>query len=170
MINWNAIQAIGDMAGAVGVIVTLIYLSIQLRQNTKASRVTAIQNSMENSARFSELLATHDDLSHIFWLGLSDPDSLDADSKRKFVSTLNVFMRRELVAFYLHRQGVMPDHLWAARLGALTSTFNQPGLKMYLSVARDTLPEDFQSFLDEIAQRKSTMSDDLKSLLTQQEA
>lgn len=166
MINWDAIAAIGDLVGAVGVIVTLIYLAVQLRQNTAASQLTAIQNSVENSARFSELLATHDDLARLFWRGLSDPDSLDAAEKRRFVGTLNVFMRREVVAFYLHREGVMPDHLWAARQAALTSTFNQPGLRMYLSVAGDTLPEDFRMFIDEISKHESTMTDSLRSLLT----
>ncbi len=55
--NWEAIGAIGEIAGAIGVIVTLMYLAIQLRQNTNASQVAAIQSSMENSARFSELIS-----------------------------------------------------------------------------------------------------------------
>lgn len=147
-------------------VVTLIYLSTQLGQNTAASRITAIQNSVENSARFSELLLTDDDLANTFWLSLSDPDSLDAASKRKFITTLNVFLRRELVAFYLHREGVMPDHLWAARQAALTGTCNQPGLKMYLSVAGETLPKDFRDYLDEMSKHESTMTDGLRSILT----
>ena len=36
--EWEAIGAIGEVGGAVGVIVTLIYLAGQLRQNTKALR------------------------------------------------------------------------------------------------------------------------------------
>jgi len=56
--NWEAIGAIGEIAGAIGVVVTLAYLSVQLRQNTKASRLSAIQAASENSSRFSELLAS----------------------------------------------------------------------------------------------------------------
>ena len=43
--NWEAVSAIGEIAGAAGVIVTLGYLSIQIRQNTKASRITAVQTA-----------------------------------------------------------------------------------------------------------------------------
>ena len=32
--NWHAIGAIGEIVGATAVVVTLIYLSIQMRQNT----------------------------------------------------------------------------------------------------------------------------------------
>lgn len=33
--NWQAIGAIGELAGAVGVIATLGYLAFQVRQNTR---------------------------------------------------------------------------------------------------------------------------------------
>jgi len=124
--NWDAIAAIGEITGAAGVVVTLIYLAVQLRQNTKASQTAAIQNSMENSARFSELISTDEVLGNIFWLGLSNPEKLSASETRRFVSVLNVFLRRESVAYYLYKQGVMPEELWAARVASLTGALNQP--------------------------------------------
>jgi hypothetical protein len=36
-LNWDAIGAIGEVLGAVAVVVTLIYLAVQLRQNTVAT-------------------------------------------------------------------------------------------------------------------------------------
>lgn len=36
--NWDALGAIGEMLGAIGVIATLLYLSVQIRQNTRAIR------------------------------------------------------------------------------------------------------------------------------------
>jgi len=36
--NWDALSAIGELLGATGVVVTLIYLSVQIRQNTRAIR------------------------------------------------------------------------------------------------------------------------------------
>lgn len=34
--NWEAIGALGEIAGAVAVIVTLLYLAKQIRQNSKS--------------------------------------------------------------------------------------------------------------------------------------
>jgi len=42
-INWDAIGAIGEIVGALGVIVTVGYLAIQVRQNTFASRAQTYQ-------------------------------------------------------------------------------------------------------------------------------
>ena len=36
--NWDALGAIGEMLSAIGVIATLLYLSVQIRQNTRAIR------------------------------------------------------------------------------------------------------------------------------------
>jgi len=40
--NWEAIGAIGEVLGAVAVLVTLVYLAVQIRQNTQALKVTAM--------------------------------------------------------------------------------------------------------------------------------
>lgn len=168
--DWEAIGAVGEIAGAIGVIVTLIYLAIQLRQNTKASKVVAVQSSMENSAKFSELLATDGALARIFFMGLSSPEELTATEMRRFVSILNVFLRRESVAYYLYREGTMPKELWGARVNALQGALNQPGLRVYLDTSADSLPADFRVFIEEIATQESTMTESTRTLMTQRDA
>ncbi len=167
--NWDAIGAVGEIAGAAGVIITLVYLSIQLRQSIKASKLTAIQSSMENSARFSEILSTDDEFAEVFWRGLADPHDLDAIDRRKFVSALNVFMRRESVAFYLHKEGVMPDHLWQARVAVISGTLNQPGFHLYLETVAETIPNDFREFLEDRVKEDSNLNDQAKELLFQRD-
>jgi hypothetical protein len=39
--DWNAIGALGELAGAIGVILSLIYLASQIRQNTLSNRIAA---------------------------------------------------------------------------------------------------------------------------------
>ena len=51
--NWEAIGAIGEIVGAVAVVFTLIYLTIQLRQNTatvKAATYQAVAEALADSA------------------------------------------------------------------------------------------------------------------------
>ena len=58
--NWEAVGAIGEVAGAIGVVATLIYLAIQIRQNSAVTRAQTraqislygnqiIQNNLNNS-------------------------------------------------------------------------------------------------------------------------
>ena len=50
--NWEAIGAIGEVAGAVAVFASLVYLALQIRQNTRAIRGSAEREmvSLQQSA------------------------------------------------------------------------------------------------------------------------
>ena len=163
--NREAIGAIVEIAGAAGVTLTLLYLAVQIRQNTRASRLNAIQESTENSARFSEFLASDADLGNIFWQGLVDPESLNLDEKRRFIATLNIFMRREAMAFFLHQEGLLPDEFWSARVTVLSGTLNQPGMELYLKSASDNLPRKFLDHVLELTSRESTLSEEAREIL-----
>jgi hypothetical protein len=46
--NWNALGALGELVGG-AVVITLIYLSAQTRQNTKAMRHASIRGVIEDA-------------------------------------------------------------------------------------------------------------------------
>ena len=53
--NWDAIGALGEVAGALVVIISVIYLASQVRQNTATSRAEALRTiSIEISRGFQE--------------------------------------------------------------------------------------------------------------------
>ena len=81
--NWEAIGALAELAGAAGVVVTLVYLSVQLRQNTRAIRGSegAYRSNLEmaTNARFFDLrrdVYSDPELASIWVRGLVDPDTL----------------------------------------------------------------------------------------------
>ena len=89
--NWEAIGAIGEMIGAVGVILTLGYLAYQIRQNTQqlaqnertsiAAAVNASTTSHRENRRF---IYTSAEVSNIILKGMADPQNLDATEQYRF--------------------------------------------------------------------------------------
>jgi len=51
--NWEAVGAIGEIVGAIAVIATLIYLSMQVRQSSKLAKATIHENRAGSSQRIS---------------------------------------------------------------------------------------------------------------------
>ena len=43
--NWDAIDAVGEILGAIAVLVTLIYVAVQVRQGRIAQKIEAIRNN-----------------------------------------------------------------------------------------------------------------------------
>ena len=54
--NWEAVGAIGEVVGAMGIIVTLAYLAYQIRQNTQGMRLTARQTLTHQNTEYTKLL------------------------------------------------------------------------------------------------------------------
>ena len=81
--NWDAIGAIGEIVGATGVIVTLIYLAVQIRQNTSATNRTNVRNVLEsNNSALSSLL--DESVSEIFVRGLKSLEGLNEVERYRF--------------------------------------------------------------------------------------
>ena len=51
---------IGEFLGSIGVIATLIYLAIQIRQNTDATNRTAFQDLVNAQAEFNKAASTRE--------------------------------------------------------------------------------------------------------------
>lgn len=54
--NWDAIGAIAEFAGAVAIFVTLVYLAIQVRQANKQRELEAFRHTWDSLNHFCDLL------------------------------------------------------------------------------------------------------------------
>ncbi len=94
--DWGAI---GELVGGVAVIVTLIYLALQVRQNTRqfsrtveATQLAAFERNVESGNRIRELLLLHPDLIALLLKGYDSYKELDTSEKVRFGMLLrNIF-------------------------------------------------------------------------------
>lgn len=85
--NWDAIGAVAELVGALGVIASLLYLAGQVRAGTRASAVDAKLQSTGYLARFVELLIVHPELTELQLRGRADSDAL---SKADYIQFSNM--------------------------------------------------------------------------------
>ncbi len=60
--NWDAVGAVGEILGAIAVFVSLIYLAVQTRNNTRALRSSAFHQVRESFSQVSLAMAEDPDL------------------------------------------------------------------------------------------------------------
>lgn len=75
--------AIGEFVGSVGVIASLIYLAVQIRQNSKTMRTGAYQKIVEDRSSISNYVVQQH-LTPVWRRGVSDYPSLSDDEKVQF--------------------------------------------------------------------------------------
>ena len=74
--NLNDLANIGQVIGAIAVVISLFYVASQIRQNTNAVRSATAQTVHEHFAKWYHLVAADDELAQIVAKGLRDYGSL----------------------------------------------------------------------------------------------
>ena len=91
--NWDAIGAVAELAGAIGVILSLVYLAGQIRNQNKESQLTAINEMTSQWNAFMGDMATNNDLARIWAKGLMDFDSLESTEQVQLSTHFNRIFR-----------------------------------------------------------------------------
>ena len=84
--NWDAIGAVGEVVGALAVLVTLAYLALQMRQNTKAMNLQTAQAVFHQSYEFLSSLAEQDRATT--WLKLNRAERFEDNNEWVIAQTL----------------------------------------------------------------------------------
>lgn len=147
--NWDAVAAIGQVAGAVLVGITLIYLARQLRQNTSAlqsSSFLAISTLMGSTM---EVFAAHSDLAPLLIKAQSGLDGLSADERARFGFLMMMTYRRvETVVVQRHLGFVDPDLTQGFERSAL-SGLGARGTRQWWDGSKGAFSNLFSTWVDE---------------------
>ncbi len=124
--NWDAIGAVGEILGALGVLGSLIYLGSQIRDNTRSLGAASLQAVLDGPRdRWLLPLANNDETAEIWSKGLTSLDYLGANEKRRFwfLMTEQYFQMQQCM--HLRERGLIPEvdyDAWLKWTVALTRT------------------------------------------------
>ena len=83
-VNWEALSALANLVAAIGVIATLIYLAVQIRQNNNQLRGAATVAVYDYQRSLTETLTRDQELYKIALRGNEDLNSLDSWERQRF--------------------------------------------------------------------------------------
>jgi len=146
--NLDAIGNIGEAVGAVAVVVSLVYLMIQLRQNTRTIRSATYQSIVATAAACNQTLTQNKELARVMRLGGRDPSQLDADEQVQF-SFLGLQFFDIFENLYLqHAHGILEEDYWRSRCRSFFGLFDNPGFRDLWSKTKHNYSSRFREFVD----------------------
>lgn len=146
--NWEAIGAIGEILGALAVVVTLFYLAIQIRENTRVTRAEMTKDLYLASRAAILDLTSNDELARL-WAEIREFDDKDAARRYTFYQS---FFRLYELQFTLANQGLLDENIATSytriiQMFARTRYFDE-----YWSEAQSEFNDAFAAHVD--AQRE----------------
>jgi hypothetical protein len=110
--NLNDLANLGQIVGALAVVISLFYVAHQIRQNTNAVRSATAQTVHEHFANWYQMVAADPELASITASGLRDYSSLTEQERVRFVSAVMSFLSYSQNAFLKWREGLLASPLW----------------------------------------------------------
>jgi hypothetical protein len=146
--NWDAISAVAESVGAIGVIATLVYLAVQIRSNTNAVRAAAYDSFVAQFRDWNAPLRTSPELSAQFAIQIEEIDKLDDVSRKHATHVFFDFLKLAENLHYQYRMGMIDDSLWSGWDRFFHHYLTSPGMTWYWEGRRDFCDPKFVEYVD----------------------
>ena len=158
--GWNAVSAIAGTLAAIAVALTVVYLAIQIRKNTLATRSQTYYSLTAALAEAAAILALNEDLARIYRIGISRPDGLSEDDFYRFAMySISQFRRYENL-FFQYRSGLVDDEFWDGQGNNILWFFHRPGTQAWWKDKRLTYTISFREYLENSKESDLTSQQD----------
>lgn len=142
-----SVSALAQVVSAVGVIISLVYLAIQVQQNTRAVRNSTHHVLTLTRLDYITMVAQNADLSHILRVGVQDLGQLDEDERQRFNLLMYYMFSSGENFYYQYRQGALDAEQWERWCGTLRVYFRQPGIRAWFETHLTPFAASYTVFL-----------------------
>jgi len=151
--DWEAIGAIGEVVGALGVVATLGYLAIQIRTQNNESKLNAVHEILVG---FRESLQSFSsgDLVEVFAKANEDYDSLTKAETLKLLSGLIPMLRLWEEAFIQNEKRRLEDRVWKGINSQYSDYFMYAAFNKTWTLRGKHFDSKFQAHVNHIAKRE----------------
>ncbi len=140
--------SIGEFVAAIATLATLVYLALQIRQNTRVVRSTAFQQVVDSFSEVSLVISKDRDLTEIFVRGSDGLASLDLVEQRRLRFLLLSYFRRAESVFFHSEQGTLHMDSWVGIRESLKVSCQSPGVREMWEQNANLFNPRFRSFVE----------------------
>lgn len=151
--NWEMLTAVGQLAAVFIGIPSIIYLAIQIREQTKERRHAAVNALTVQWGDLTRSLHDNAEFAATFLRGVQSFTNLDAVSKLRFSAFFNRFLKNFEGMYFSHRDGILAAALWGEIERTMSDFLAYPGVQEWWKTRRHWHTEEFARVVDQVIAR-----------------
>ncbi len=140
--------AIGELIGGVAVVASLVYVGLQIRQNTRDTRASNFHAITDSFNAINLQMAGNPELARIFEMGNRDLGSLSAQERVQYGFMFLAPFRVHETIFYQSRSGAGEEELWLAEQKTMKALLSEPGARRWWKENPLSLTPEFREFVE----------------------
>ena len=142
------LASIGEIISSFAVIISLVYLAIQIRTNTEAERTSTYQSIVSDFGALNNNMASTPELSHLFVHGMENYHQFNPEEQARISQMFFQCFHYFENMFYQHRKGYLDDEVWAGWSRLMLTYYSRPGFQTWWEYRREVYSEPFAHFLE----------------------
>ena len=145
--NWEAINAIAQLVSSIGVVISLLYLAVQVHRSTRIAKLAAQDAATTALREVTRPFAENADVEKIWRKGLEDLSVLSVDEKARFFHVAFQFLKAMETIHFHYIYGLMEEQVWRGWRNLYEHYLDSPGLNHYWQLRHYLFSDRFQEFV-----------------------
>jgi hypothetical protein len=150
------LSALAELVASIAIVVTLVYLTIQVRQNTEALNAQSRQSVLTSAQ--TELLTSvaHPEMI----VAITKPGALTAEENIELDAYLTASMRSREFSWLQFQSGLIDEEQWKTELAVIRSIMSAPRIRLWWTrLGRTYVSSEFAAFVDGLNKNPSASDD-----------
>ena len=144
--NLETLSAIAQIVAAIGVIASLFYLAVQIRQNTRSMRAVVVDALTRGIADI--LSSQTPEIMRSFMRVMENPDTASEDDRLRAMPQFFALFKLFENAWFQQRQGTLDPEQWEGWDAYIRTYYHRPGVKSWWSMRRPAFAPGFRDYLE----------------------
>ncbi|WNC70786.1 hypothetical protein RGQ13_11655 [Thalassotalea psychrophila] len=151
-------SSIAEIISAVAIVLSLIFVGVQLQENTKATRADSAISASTATAQWYIALGGSAENSTLFRNFVMQPEALTKEQRFQAVMNLHAILLIFQNNFYLASEGTLDAKMKDSIAEAVVVIKDQPGWRLYWKERRAIFLPEFQAYIDELTKAERKVS------------
>jgi hypothetical protein len=148
--DWDAVSAIAEVIGAIAIVVSLIYVGVQVNDGTRAARSATASDAASVMQAWYLEVGSDAQKSKLFLNGMANPDAFSREEFYQFTMMLHAGFLAFQNAYYLSQEGTLDGGLQRSITNVMLAVKDQPGFHLYWNDRKQMFNPSFVGFVDNL--------------------
>ena len=146
--NWDAYGAVGEVVGAIAVVVSVAYLAVQIRRQTDQARLAATRDIGDQRNDLLHLLIEDSEVANLYLKAVNDYDSLPNNDRIRMTFLFQQLMRLAEQQHLHVKQGNIDPAYFDSMDRTYFEWLTFPGTQQWWTGSKEFFEPEFRERID----------------------
>ncbi|MEN8375517.1 MAG: hypothetical protein ABFS34_08720 [Gemmatimonadota bacterium] len=151
----DTLAKLGEFVGGAFVVVTLIYLAYQVRQNTRTLQSENYARVLDRMSTLQSRLAADAELNRIVVVGAADPAELRRSERLRLSWAMYELFGATEFMYHTAADGALAEEVWTRWSEALAWWLSHPGVQEWWRIKPTPMSASFERHVEGMLERDS---------------